>query len=253
MTDHLQITGETKVILPPESKQKKPFFPRDVLIRIARLLMVQSDYLCTAGLMKGKMGLVIYFYKLGKILSHQNYERFAGFLLQEVCESLKYYSSISFYSGLTGIGYALEYLFRNNYIKEYPESVMKNIDELILERDVNRIKNTGLDKGIKGIGYYVIYRTANRDKRTIDDEYITNLISILTKIDDDECRELSVLLWDILNNKIIRNGYPDVFRKIISQVEYDDEMIFDTNRLPGIWKSGYAGIGLKIIENGIKI
>lgn len=251
MTDHLQINDKVKTLSLSESKQKKPFFPRDVLTRIARLLMVQSDYLCTAGLMKGKMGLVIYFYKLGRKLNHKNYERFAAFLLDEIFENIKYYSSISFYSGLTGIGCALEYLFRNNYIEKYPEDVMRNIDELILERDVNRIKNTGLDKGIKGIAYYIIYRTANRDKKAIDDKYIINLINVLTKVDDDECRELSVLLWDILNNKMIGNDYPDVFRKIISQIEYGDEMIFDKDRLPGIWKNGYTGIGLKIIENEI--
>lgn len=251
MIDHVQITtGEVKTILSSDGKQKQPFIQHEVLIRIARLLMVQSDFLCTAGLMKGKMGLAIYFYKLGRTLHHTNYERFAGFLLQEVYENIKYYSSISFYSGLTGIGYALEYLFRNNYIKEYPESVMENIDELVLERNVERIKNTDLDKGIKGIAYYIIYRTANRDTRAIDDAYMINLIHVLKREgNDNECRELSEILLHILENRFIRNENSDIFKRIISQVKYDNEMIFDKDRPLGIWQNGYTSIGLKIIEN----
>ena len=59
------------------------------------------------GLWKGKMGMSVFFFLLSRHTANRWYEAFAGELLDDVCNGLSQYCSVTFDEGLCGIGLSL--------------------------------------------------------------------------------------------------------------------------------------------------
>ena len=72
--------------------------------RISNALMIHASSIDNLGLLNGKMGLVLYFYYLGRLKNNEVFIRFAGDMLDEVIESLRMDLPIDFENGITGIG-----------------------------------------------------------------------------------------------------------------------------------------------------
>lgn len=69
-----------------------------------------------AGLLKGRTGIAITFYLLGSQKGNDIYSVFGEKLLQSSLSGLTGGLSNGFATGLCGIGWGIEYLFRQNYI-----------------------------------------------------------------------------------------------------------------------------------------
>jgi len=85
---------------------------------------------------------------------------------------------------------------------------------------------------LAGIACYVAYRTEGREKKHVimRPEYIRDLTEAM-KI-----------------NGLVKS-YNPIF-EITDKIKYNHKTIFNSTRALGIAKSGYAGIGLKMMEIG---
>lgn len=139
------------------------------------------------GLLKGKTGMVIFFFHMSRYTGIQWYEDFARELLENVCDSLSQHSPITFADGLCGIGWAIEFLKKEGFIEGDTDEILKEIDERVMERDVRRITDTSMETGLAGIVAYIRSRLDSKirdDEHYIfDNEYLAALNESSIKID----------------------------------------------------------------------
>lgn len=126
-----------------------------LLERIANHLIIKSSFLDNLGLFHGKMGIVIFFYHYSRYTSNPIYDEFAGELLDEVYEDINTDLSFDFENGLCGIGWGIEYLLQNKYLKGDSNEVLEDIDRKIMEYDPRRITDRTFRSGFAGLSCYV--------------------------------------------------------------------------------------------------
>ncbi len=107
------------------------------------------------GLWKGKMGMSVFFYLLSRLTANRWYEAFAGELLDDVCNGLSQYCSVTFDEGLCGIGWAIEFLKKEGFVEGDTDEILEEVDKKVMERDVRRITDLSLETGLAGIAAYV--------------------------------------------------------------------------------------------------
>jgi hypothetical protein len=98
-----------------------------------RRLTATAGMQILSGLLSGKMGYCIYFYKMAKITGNAEYEKTAGMLLDSVCAGLKNFRVMDIENGLAGIGLGINFLVREKLIGG-------NINEMLKEFDISLSK-----------------------------------------------------------------------------------------------------------------
>jgi len=220
-----------------------------ILQRISRYLMLHSSFSYNIGLLNGKIGIAIFFYHYMKYSGRKIYSDFADELIHEIYKEIHVNMSLNFKDGLCGIAWGIEYLIKNNFIEGNPDEVLADLDKRIMEWDVRRITDYSLATGLNGIASYVISRFENRKNEYdfIHQDYIFDLIDAMKRNKENTSLPLIKILENIVNRRIITKIDDPVF-KIINQTKYNMKKIFESSRSLGIDKSGYAGIGLKLMK-----
>jgi lantibiotic modifying enzyme len=103
----------------------------DHLQRIANVLLLNSSFIENLGLLNGKMGISIFFYKYGSYLDNKIYTDYAGELIDEIYEEVNTNTSIDFANGLAGIGWGIEYLAKHKYIESNTDEALEDMDNVI--------------------------------------------------------------------------------------------------------------------------
>ena len=136
------------------------------------LILHANDVSSAIGLLDGKMGIALVLAHYARCRNKKTIERVADFLVESVMDQLTTTISVDFANGLSGIGWGIEYLIQNNYMKGNGADILQNLDERIMQFDVTRIKNWSLEKGLLGILHYVLYHLqgANQSSSVVFDE-----------------------------------------------------------------------------------
>jgi len=138
----------------------------------------EEEYLCdwitksykmqNIGLLNGKMGVCLFYFKAGKTLKNKKYTQYAETLLDEIYESLSIDSPTNFSQGLSGIGWAIEYLVQEEYVEGNADEILYEIDNAVLKEITKpEALELGLDFGLVGYLLYLIQRLKN-EKKTKD-------------------------------------------------------------------------------------
>ena len=123
---------------------------------IIHTLLLKSSLLRDMGLFRGKTGLAIFFVHYYKFTNEVLYEDVAEELIAEIEEGLYNNLPIAFESGLSGIGWGLDYLVRQGFVEGDCKEICEEIDCKIMQIDPRRITDYSLSKGIGGILLYVL-------------------------------------------------------------------------------------------------
>lgn len=115
------------------------------LERIVNALLQHGSSLSDIGLLHGKMGVALFFFLLSRRKEYSIYQDYAFDLLNDVNEGIYAGMDLNFTSGLTGIGWAVEYLTHNAYIADESHDFLDELDVYFSE---NSISPKGLDLGI---------------------------------------------------------------------------------------------------------
>lgn len=160
------------------------------LQRIANVLLINASFIDNIGLLNGKMGIAIFFYWYGRYSDNKIFTDYAGELIDEIYEEININTSIDFASGLTGIGWGIEYLVENNFVDADTDEALADIDNAVYRSMLN--SPVLLDNGndLFGYGLYCISRLHGHES---DDDNLNTLIKkehliYLT----DECERLLV-------------------------------------------------------------
>ncbi|MDR0575421.1 MAG: hypothetical protein LBG96_15625 [Tannerella sp.] len=78
---------------------------KELLARIANHLIINASFLSDLGLYHGKMGMVLFFYELGRYTGKNIYDKSAGELFDEIYNEIHNGTPLNFQDGLCGIGW----------------------------------------------------------------------------------------------------------------------------------------------------
>jgi hypothetical protein len=94
------------------------------------LIRQETEQLPT-GLLYGKMGYCIYFYRFVRYSGNMLYEKYAERLLDSVFKNVTKEMPVNFEFGLTGLCFGVLYLIENRFIAGNPNLVLKDLDDRI--------------------------------------------------------------------------------------------------------------------------
>ncbi len=103
------------------------------LQRIANTLVLYSYHVNNPGLLAGKMGIILYLYRYSKFAGNELYSEFAGDMLDAVLRESGTVST-DFENGLTGIGWAVNYLLKRKIIDGDVNDVLRDVDTRVFGR-----------------------------------------------------------------------------------------------------------------------
>jgi hypothetical protein len=223
----------------------------ELLRRIARYLMLYGSFTDNISLLNGKMGFALFFYEYSRHSEKKLYKDFADELLREIYREINEHTPLNFRDGLCGIGWAIEYFLRNNYVEGDPDKVLEDIDKRIVEWDVRRITDFSLEKGLCGIASYVIARLQNRKNVNpfLTNDYCSDLTVALDKNsgNDETALELKEILIRVINREHF-DAFFNPVSGIIDRTKYNAASLFEKTHYLGIANNGYAGIGLRELK-----
>jgi hypothetical protein len=157
---------------------------------IAKRCLIESGDNTDIGLIKGKTGLCLFYFLYSKYSNNAVLEDLAEELLYEVTEGISNETPIWFGDGLAGIGWAVIFLYQHRYIDGDVNIILNCCDRLITQRDVRRIGNTSLEKGLRGIAAYVAARfELGLEHPMLDEQYANELFA--------RCKEAGVNNYDL--------------------------------------------------------
>ena len=132
------------------------------LLKIVRHLIINSSFCPSMGLYHGKMGIVIALLHYARHTKDSIYADFAWDILNEVFDGISLVDSVSLESGYSGIGWALVYIIKNNFLDGDPDFILSEIDEIIGRIDLDKIDDLGVDKGLAGLLCYMKARNERK-------------------------------------------------------------------------------------------
>lgn len=103
---------------------------KEELQKIANTLLLYSYHIEPVGLFNGKMGIALYLYRYARYADCKYYSEFADELLDKVLDSINH-SSPDFESGISGIGWCINYLMKDKYVEGDPNDVLLNVDKRV--------------------------------------------------------------------------------------------------------------------------
>ena len=211
------------------NKNKCAIFTKEEKM-LNHLILHANDVPNAIGLLDGKMGIALVLAHYARCSRKKKIEHAADFLVENVMNQLTTTVSIDFANGLSGIGWGIEYLIQNNYMKGRGADILQNIDERIMQFDVTRFKDWSLEKGLLGILHYVLYHLQGANKSgssVFDDSYLASWKSVL---EDNE----------LLYNQLQKGLHKEVdFYKPNLRMFIKQQSRVDTKRLS--LKDGIAG------------
>ena len=249
------------------------------LLKIANTLIINAQHISSYGLLEGKMGIAIFFYHYSKI--NRWYKDFADDLLDDISTSLYKKMSDNIFDGLTGIGFGINYLIKNQFI-DAEEDVLEDVEESLknisLMDIISDIENESpfCSKGMYFIEkndkeaieniLNVLNQFLNQNSEILPLSYLNSILYIFSQnnnqkeIPDELLCKLYENITNSINNKLYT--FPDILllTTIIEQILQNNNTTFDSKKWEELIKNldydnidGIFNIGIyKLIFNKIK-
>lgn len=219
-----------------------------LLLRISNYLLINYSFIPDISLFYGKMGGVIFFCHYGRYTDNKLYEEFAGELLDELYEEISADIPVGLSRGLCGIGWGVEYLVSNKFMKGDTSKILADLDKRIMNIDVKRIDDLSMETGLEGILFYINTRLRLFKKQIpFDSSFLKDVFERLNTSTLSENSQLQTVFDEyrnIINGKIgAKNGiqFPAwIFKKLPNKID----LLYDH---PIGVTDGLTGVGLKLI------
>lgn len=216
---------------------------KELLNRIARYLILHTGSTNDLGLLTGKIGICIFFYRYSIFTKKKHYSDFAGELIDELYDEIHIDYSRSFNKGLAGIAWGIEYLIQNKFVDADADEILEDLDMQILERDVRRITDSSLDTGLEGLAHYVLSRCITGDSYIITKSYIADLLQSLKNNKKDSL--FIAPLRALVEGSEVKYEF-NLLNKIALKNKFKNEVL--SNYKLGILDNGLTGIAINLLN-----
>lgn len=221
--------------------------------RIAHILMLNSFFESNIGLFEGQVGIAISMCKFYEYTNNDIYSEFVYDLLETILSKVNKGLPFSLATGLSGIGWGVEYLIQNKFVEGESVEICEEIDNKIMETDPRRIKDYSLETGFEGLLLYIVYHLHGTiqqgSKLPFDSTYLSDIYSVCKNLKD---KDISESLRSLLNiyiafaeNKTMTDFNPQIIRftSNVPEIDYDNLTTY-----PLGLNNGLAGALVDLIE-----
>lgn len=224
------------------------------LQQIANILNVNCQRAGEFGLLKGKLGIAIFFYHYARFSKEKYYEEIADVLLDDSVNNAKRQKSISFSNGILGLGWCLKYLEKNSFI-ELENDMLNPIIQIAkhesesqaVRRDLKNIMpsmSKGLfltidvldDNNINNCLKDIKWCLECSNKNDLNLQYINSLIFVLKKISTNRsyktiCEKYIAKAYQIGEKIVLSNNCDKMhvfaFANLCQEYKNNHKMDFD--------------------------
>ena len=171
------------------------------LEQIAEILILNGTLINCPGLLHGKMGLSVFFFHFARHTNNNLYEDYAMELISEIQTQIHNNSPVDYERGISGIGTAVYYLIKNNFI-EADDDILNDFDQRMYRAILyDSWQDYSLYKGLTGYGRYWMTRLHQRNSAVLAKEcllkIVQNIKERLTDISDSEKMDVFSLLFEL--------------------------------------------------------
>lgn len=224
-----------------------------ILEEIVNHLLINASSQDDIGLYNGKMGISIFIAHYAHYTHNEIYLDFVYSVIEEIYDDLDNSQTFNFDIGLSGIGWGINYLLRNNYLSGEVDEVLSGLDEEIMKYDVCRINDLSFDSGLGGLLYYVISRLQTKRKDVdlpFDLLFLSDLMSAISQKElvctDLFLKELFLQYKKGYMQNVFFNERLPILPEFLKGKEISLQM--DISKMPLGLKSGIAGYGLNLMQ-----
>lgn len=147
-----------------------------------RAVMLHCGDVIGHGLLNGKMGVALSLAEYARENNCLPAEDLADYLVKRITCCLRRHSDISFGTGLSGIGWGIEYLTQKKFVSINTKDVCEEIDREIMRISPVRITDYSLENGLEGILVYVnAHLYGNLSSPPFDSRYLSELKRAVNK------------------------------------------------------------------------
>lgn len=104
------------------------------LLKIANLMVMNPQSGKESGLMGGKMGKALFYYEFSRMTGINSYNDMADLLLEEIICEVERMKDTSLESGLSGIGWGVNYALRHFFV-DADEEVLDELEHYLFTKD----------------------------------------------------------------------------------------------------------------------
>lgn len=200
---------------------------------ISNVLLLNASFIENLGLINGKIGIAIFFYRYARYTKNKIYERYAEELIDEICNEINITVPIDFTDGLIGIGWGIEYLVQNGFIETNTDEILEEIDHAVFCATIKEPLSIQNITSFLEFGFFYLSRLKSKEssdknpgtikmKQMVDyilDEYEKLFTKEMIVTDGFKLTlfQINSLLWFILNTQ--RMGlFPEKSNNLILQL-----------------------------------
>ncbi|CAK7040871.1 MAG: hypothetical protein PEPC_01741 [Peptostreptococcus russellii] len=214
--------------------------PKDeCLIKESALSVVKNmNALTSNSLMHGKMGCIIFLYSYAQFSKETFFTETADTALEELLNNIST-DVINMEHGLLGIGWGIQYLIINDYCSGDIDSLLFDIDKVILNLDFTKLTDYTFNTGVFGILFYILSRVKTSKTNIFDNFFLSKIYSTLYPGCNGSIQNIRMIsiLKLLIDGK---NPSLDYFVDIINFLnDYTHSSITGTSLF-----NGYSGYGL---------
>lgn len=148
------------------------------------LILHSCDVPAALGLFDGMTGIMLVLAHYARARKQPVIENAADFLMSRIVNNMTDSTVVDLANGMAGIGWGIEYLIQNEYMKGCGAELTGELDERIMNVDVRRMTDDSLEKGLCGLFHYVavhIQGAILQGKTVFDAQYLNDWLQILQK------------------------------------------------------------------------
>lgn len=137
-----------------------------------------------SGLYTGQTGLAIFYYNLFRFTREDEYEKKADELIEKVYDNLgSAILPLDFENGLTGIGWAFEYLVQHGFAEADTNEILGEIDDKLFHHIVHSGElPLNFSNGLLGHATYLIWRLRDNTNLEVSQILKLLLVDVINKI-----------------------------------------------------------------------
>lgn len=173
----------------------------------------ESSSISSISLCGGMLGYVLALYQLGQKSKCQFITHYADTQLESCLYEIPSDMSCGFSDGISGIGWAIEFLINKGFIQGNPDDVLYELDRKIESIHLLRMYDQSWENGLPGIAFYLALRISSCGSRGKIHNFSESFISELNHLIRGD--KLIEELFRLTFNDLIDKGY-EMFNNILA-------------------------------------
>jgi hypothetical protein len=153
---------------------------KNILERLAQVVLLNSSFVTNSGLFYGQAGALIFAYSYGKYTNNCIYENYADELALSLSKKSSFQSDGIYTNGIAGIGWAFDFLTKNDFI-ELGDKFYNDINEKVILNHSD-LKSINIENA--GLGVYLCTQLTKLEGKWYDDlDTMLRLEKLISLID----------------------------------------------------------------------